>query len=184
MILIVGIDRAEALADILRAADIPAIVRQDDDIGEEELTMAEAAVARTAARLKNMRDDLTVYTFGGKDKPPFSDGHADDPAELITMLRSDTNGLFFSCGAAIDMHRATAEYKGSTVKFSKSEMRIIKCIRASALPVSAELTAECCFGSGNTRAVMSHVWKINKKFGSLTSERLIIRKAEGGYRIR
>ena len=130
-----------------------------------------------------MRDDLTVYTWGDNEWSPFSDGHICTPAELVSVLTKGKDRLFFSRGAAVEFTGATAEYNGRTVRFSKSEMRIIKCIRFSSLPLPAELIAESCFGKRNEKSVMTHVWKINKKFSSLTSEKLIVREKSGGYRI-
>ena len=183
MTLIIGTPGAEALAAMLRAADIPVLVRQDNSISEKELATADAAVTVSAAKLKNMRDDLTVYTWGDNERSPFSDGHICTPTELVSVLTKGKDRLFFSCGAAVELTGATAEYNGRTVRFSKSEMRIIKCIHSSSLPLPAELIAESCFGKSNAKSVMTHVWKINKKFSSLTSEKLIVREKSGGYRI-
>ena len=131
MILITDLDGAPAFADILRSADIPAIIRCKESITEDELSYVSAAVSRSAAKLKNMMDDLTVYTFGDGDIPPFSDGHARNPSELISFIKTMSrteNDLLFSGGAAVHISCAFAEHNGKTVTFSKSEMRILKCI--------------------------------------------------------
>ena len=184
MILITDLDGAPAFADILRSADIPVIIRCKESITEDELSYVSAAVSRSAAKLKNMMDDLTVYTFGDGDIPPFSDGHARNPSELIsfikTMSHTENNLLFFG-GAAVHISCAFAEHNGKTVTFSKSEMRILKCIISSTIPLPAHTVAEACFGKEDPRSVMTLVFRINKKFSSLASKKLIMRAKQGGY---